>query len=310
MLTEDLRLVPGNRVLLRSPNNPWTVACWLGVLKAGGIAVTTFASLRARELGPVVEKARPVVALTDHRFTGDVEALTGTVAPELAVVPFGGDSDADLIARAAAKSGVFRTVETAADDVALFCPTSGSTGEPKITMHFHRDLLSIDNTFGKHTLRLTPEDVTACTAPLAFTFGLGMLVVFPLRAGACALLTRRSPRRDWPTSSPSAASPCWPPRPRVQADHRRRPAGQARRAPRGGLRGRAHPDADLAEGPRRHRAEDHRRHRRDRDAAHLHRAAGEDIRPGATGRPVPGYRATILDADGDEAGPGVEGGSA
>jgi 2-aminobenzoate-CoA ligase len=104
-------------------------------------------------------------------------------------VACGGSCRNDLTARCAGKPEQFTNVETAADDVALFCPTSGSTGVPKITTHFHRDILSIDNTFGRNILGLGTDDVVSCTAPFAFTFGLGMLVVFPLRAGACSLLT-------------------------------------------------------------------------------------------------------------------------
>jgi acyl-CoA synthetase (AMP-forming)/AMP-acid ligase II len=103
VLTEDLGLVPGNRVLLRSPNNPWTVAAWLGVLKAGGIVVTTMAALRARELAPIVEKTRPAVALVDHRFTEDVEAVRDTVLPDLTIVAYGGDAPDDLTRQVAAK---------------------------------------------------------------------------------------------------------------------------------------------------------------------------------------------------------------
>ncbi len=186
VLTEDLGLVTGNRVLLRGPNNPWTVAAWLGVIKAGGIVVTTMAALRARELAPIIAKTRPSIALVDHRFVDDVLAVT---SPGLRVVAYGGDGAGDLTRLILGKPADFAAADTAADDVALFGPTSGSTGVPKITAHFHRDLLSIDNTFGKLTLRLRPEDLVACTAPLAFTFGLGMLVVFTLRAGACAFLT-------------------------------------------------------------------------------------------------------------------------
>ena len=192
VLTEDLGLVPGNRVLLRSPNNPWTVAAWLGTLKAGGIVVCTMAALRARELAPIVEKTRPTVALVDHRFAEAVTEVRDSVADDLHVVAYGADTDDDLTRRVETKSGEFNAVDTAADDVALFGPTSGSTGVPKITTHFHRDVLSIDNTFGKHVLRLEPDDVVACTAPFAFTFGLGMLVVFPLLAGASAMLTEKA----------------------------------------------------------------------------------------------------------------------
>ena len=308
VLTEDLGLVPGNRVLLRSPNNPWTVACWLGILKAGGIAVTTFAALRAREISPIAAKARPVIALVDHRCTADVEALKQTVAPDLVIAAFGGQGEDDLVARAAAKAGVFSNAATAADDVALFCPTSGSTGVPKITAHFHRDLLSIDATFGQHALKLTPEDVTACTAPLAFTFGLGLLVVFPLRAGACALLTEAAAPAQLAdlvaeygvtvlATAPTAYK-------QIIA------AGKLDRL--GKLR------AAVAAGEHIPRQTWEKIHDGiglklidgigATEMLHIFiSAVGDEIRPGATGRPLPGYRATILDAGGNEAGPGVEG---
>ncbi|MGP2439927.1 AMP-binding protein [Streptomyces sp. JW3] len=308
VLTEDLGLVPGERVLLRSPNTPWTVAAWLGVLKAGGVVVTTMAALRAREIAPVAERTRPSVALVDHRFTDDIAAVRDSVLPALRIVAYGGPGPEDLVARAAAKSGEFTAVDTAADDVALLGPTSGSTGVPKITMHFHRDVLSIDNTFGRHLLKLRPDDLVACTAPFAFTFGLGMLVVFPLRAGACALLTE------------SATPP--------------QLAGLVQR----------HGVTVLATAPTAYRAI-LREHQEDRLAGlrvavsageHIPRttweqlrdrvglrvidgigatellhifvsAAGDDIRPGATGRPVPGYRAAVLGPDGSPLPPGEPG---
>ena len=157
VLTEDLGLVPGNRVLLRSPNNPWTVACWLGVLKAGGIVVTTLAALRARELAPIVDKTRPAIALVDHRFVEDVLPVAAESLPSCASWRSAATAADDLVAARPRQVGRVRRVDTAADDVALFGPTSGSTGVPKITMHFHRDLLSIDNTFGRHMLRLPPD---------------------------------------------------------------------------------------------------------------------------------------------------------
>lgn len=308
VLVDDLGLVSGNRVLLRSPNNPWTVAAWLGVLKAGGIVVTTMAAFRATELGPIVAKTRPAVALVDHRFVEDVHAVRDAVAPDLAVVAYGGDADDDLARRILAKPSDFAAVDTAADDVALFGPTSGTTGVPKITTHFHRDILSIDNTFGRATLRLEPSDVVACTAPFAFTFGLGMLVVFTLRAGACALLTE-------------AASP-------VQladliAEHGVTALATAPTAYKQilksgvieqlkGLR------VAVTAGEHMPRAtwEELERELELRvidgigatEMLHIFiSAAGDDIRPGATGKPVPGYRAAILDAEGNEVGAGVEG---
>ena len=308
VLTEDLGLVPGNRVLLRSPNTPWTVAAWLGTLKAGGVIVTTMAALRARELGPVVEKSRPTVALVDHRFLEDVLTVRDTVAPDLVVVPFDGESEDDLTRRADTKSGDFNAADTAADDVALFGPTSGSTGVPKITTHFHRDILSIDNTFGRHVLRLEPDDVVACTAPFAFTFGLGMLVAFPLRAGASALLTE--------SATPVQLA-------ELVEEHGVTVLATAPTAYKqviksgnlGRLRG-----LRKAVSAGEHIAQDVWEAIRDElglkvidgigatEMLHIFiSAAGDDIRPGSTGRPVPGYRATILGPDDRPVPPGTEG---
>ena len=308
VLTGDLGLMPGNRVLLRSPNNPWTVACWLGVLKAGGVVVTTMCALRPRELGPIVERTKPSVALVDHRFAEDVHAVRAETSPAMHVLEFGGESPDDLVARAAAKSGVFADVPTAADDVALLGPTSGSTGVPKITMHFHRDLLSIDNTFGRHTLRLTPDDVVACSAPLAFTFGLGMLVVFPLRAGACALLTE--------SATPEQLA-------QLVEQHGVTVLATAPTAYRAILRaGKVESLAGLraAVSAGEHIPQETWERLRESlglrvidgigatELLHIFiSAAGDEIRPGATGRPVPGYRATILGPDGCELGPGEPG---
>jgi 2-aminobenzoate-CoA ligase len=308
VLTEDLGLVPGNRVLLRSPNNPWTVACWLGILKAGGIAVTTFAALRARELTPVVEKTRPAIALVHHRFVGDVEAVSRAVAPDLVIVPFGGEGRGDLVARAAVKASGFDVVPTAADDVALLCPTSGSTGVPKITAHFHRDVLSIDDTFGKHILRLTPEDVTACTAPLAFTFGLGLLAVFPLRAGACALLTEAVTPRELADIVAGQGVTVLATAPtgyrQIIAAGRLGRLGQLRSAVSAGEHIPLQTWQKVYDGTGLKVIDGIGA----TEMLHIFiSAAGDDIRPGATGKPVPGYRATVLDPAGHEVGPGIEG---
>jgi 2-aminobenzoate-CoA ligase len=308
VLTEDLGLVPGNRVLLRSPNNPWTVACWLGILKAGGIAVTTFAALRARELTPIVEKTRPAIALVHHRFVGDVEAVGRAVAPDLVIVPFGGEGRGDLVARAAVKASGFDVVPTAADDVALLCPTSGSTGVPKITAHFHRDVLSIDDTFGKHILRLTPEDVTACTAPLAFTFGLGLLVVFPLRAGACALLTEAVTPRELADIVAGQGVTVLATAPtgyrQIIAAGKLDRLGQLRSAVSAGEHIPLQTWQKVYDGTGLKVIDGIGA----TEMLHIFiSAAGDDIRPGATGKPVPGYRATVLDPAGHEVGPGIEG---
>jgi len=308
VLTEDLALVPGQRVLLRSPNNPWTVAAWLGVLKAGGVVVTTMAALRPRELAPVAERTRPSIALVDHRFAEDVHAVRASTVPSLQVVEFGGPGALDLLARAAAKSGEFAAVPTAADDVAVLGPTSGSTGIPKITMHFHRDLLSIDNTFGRHTLRLRPDDVVACSAPLAFTFGLGMLVVFPLRAGACALLTEGATPEQLALIVQEQGVTVLATAPTAY----RAIVRAGRQGALAGLR--------TAVSAGEHITEDIWHRLRDElglpvidgigatELLHIFiSAAGPQIRPGATGKPLPGYRAAILDPDGRELGPGEPG---
>ncbi|WP_394618530.1 AMP-binding protein [Lentzea sp. JNUCC 0626] len=298
VLTEDLGLVAGQRVLLRSPNNPWTAAAWLGVLKAGGVVVTTMAALRTRELAPVVERTRPSIALVDPRFAEDLQAF-----PELKVMTYD-----DLAERTRTKPGQFVAVDTAADDVALLAPTSGSTGAPKITVHFHRDILSIDNTFGRHVLKLTENDLVACTAPFAFTFGLGMLVVFPLRAGACALLTE-------------AATPA-----QVAEFVEQQGVTVLATAPtaykailRDGLENKlAGLRSAVSAGEHIPRETWQRLHDSlglkvidgigATELLHIFiSAAGDDIRPGSTGKPIPGYRATVLGVDGEELGPGEVG---
>jgi 2-aminobenzoate-CoA ligase len=187
VLTEDLGLVPGNRVLLRGPNNPWLAVCWLGVLKAGGVAVTTMPMLRTAELTGICDIARVDLALCDHRFT---EELAGV--PGVRIVPFGGTGADDLSTRAAAKPAAFSTVRTAADDIAIIAFTSGTTGRPKAAMHFHRDLLATADTYSALVLKPTPDDLFAGSPPLAFTFGLGAELLFPLRAGAAALLLEKA----------------------------------------------------------------------------------------------------------------------
>jgi len=163
VLVEDFGLVPGNRVLLRGPNNPWLIASWFAVLKAGGVAVTTMAMLRAGEIIALADITRPSLAISDHRFAAELEAANLGIPALL----YGAGSGDDLASRCAGKSAGFKAVATAADDVALLAPTSGTTGKPKATMHFHRDVLAIQDTFGRH-------------------------VVFPFSIGASTLLLERA----------------------------------------------------------------------------------------------------------------------
>ncbi|MDG4856641.1 AMP-binding protein [Streptomyces sp. T-3] len=297
VLTEDFGLVPGNRVLLRGPNNPWLVATWLGVLKAGGVAVTTMPLLRAGELATLYEISRPTLAVCDHRYLGE---LTATGTSGRAVLAYGGPGAEDLVARCATKDGRFTNVATAADDVALIAFTSGTTGRPKATLHFHRDVLANADTFSRHVLRPHQDDVFTGTPPLAFTFGLGGLVVFPLYAGAATLLIEQA--------APQQLAD-------LVEEHRVTVLFTAPTAYRAimaagavhklsGLRrcvsaGEALPAAVWEEfhaatglgiidgiGAT--------------EMLHVFISASDgDIRPGSTGRPVPGYRARVVDEEGE-----------
>ncbi|MEO7027019.1 MAG: benzoate-CoA ligase family protein [Caulobacteraceae bacterium] len=190
VLVDDHGVTPGNRILIRSPNNPALVACWLAAMKAGAVVVNTMPMLRAGELTKIVDKARPALALCDSRMLGELDACAGSSRFLRRVVGFDGAAshDAELDRAALSKPAAFEAAMTGRDDVALLGFTSGTTGEPKATMHFHRDLLIIADGYAKEVLRPTEEDVFIGSPPLAFTFGLGGLAIFPLRFGATAVL--------------------------------------------------------------------------------------------------------------------------
>ena len=173
---------PGNRVLLRSPNNAWLMASWLAVLRVGGVVVTTMPLLRRGELEKIVEIAHVQFALVDHRY---VDEWDGFDVPTILV---GGDSTDSLESKCAATRPMTEAVDTSADDISLLAFTSGTTGKPKATMHTHADVLAIADTFSRTMVKPTRDDVFAGSPPLAFTFGLGGLVVFPLRVGASTVL--------------------------------------------------------------------------------------------------------------------------
>lgn len=189
VLVDDLGVVPGNRVLLRGPNTPWLVACWCAVLKAGAVAVTVLAAQRAQELATVCGIASIRYAMCDIRSVDD---LVKAEVPGLRITTYGGDTPDDLLRMAADRPDGFEAVPTSADDVALIAFTSGTTGRPKGCMHFHRDVLAVADTFSAAVLRPHADDIFAGSPPLGFTFGLGGLVIFPLRAGASALLLEQS----------------------------------------------------------------------------------------------------------------------
>ncbi|MFN6953206.1 MAG: AMP-binding protein [Acetobacteraceae bacterium] len=219
VLTRELGLVPGNRVLLRSANNAWMVAAYFAVLKAGGIVVATMPLLRAREIGQMLAKGRISHALCDVRLRAEMDKAREASSDLKHLVTWG---DGDLEARCAAQPAGFAPCDTAADDVCLIGFTSGTSGEPKGTMHFHRDLLAICDSYGRHVLKPEPTDRFIGSPPLAFTFGLGGLVLFPFRVGATAiLLERASPEDLLPAIAQHSATVCFtaPTAYRVMAQH-------------------------------------------------------------------------------------------
>lgn len=202
VLVEDQGLVPGNRVLLRGANTPMLAACWLGVVKAGGIAVGTMPLLRAKELATIIDKAEITHALCDARLADELagaKAQCKTLAHVLHF--FATDATAgELEARAATKPPEFDAVKTAADDVALIAFTSGTTGVPKGTMHFHRDVMAACACWPRYTLKARGDDRFIGSPPLAFTFGLGGLLLFPMSIGASTVLIEKAT----PDSLPAA----------------------------------------------------------------------------------------------------------
>ncbi|HET7431627.1 MAG TPA: AMP-binding protein [Nocardioides sp.] len=297
VLVEDLGIVPGNRVLLRGPNNQWLSAAWFGVLKAGAVLVTTMPLLRTGELQTIHDIARLDAALVDHRFLDAVEPLG---VPTLA---FGDDAWAE---RVAAKPATFDDVVTSSDDVSMLAFTSGTTGRPKATMHFHRDVLSICETFSRHVLQPSADDVFTGTPPYAFTFGLGGVLLFPLHAGASTLLVEKATPVELadlidahgvtvcftaPTAYKAmlAAGKTVPSlRKAVSAgEHLPKATWEAFRDATG---------VEIIDGIG------------STEMLHIFiSAAGADIKPGSTGRAVPGYAATIVDDDGHELPPGEAG---
>ncbi|GIG71476.1 AMP-binding protein [Phytomonospora endophytica] len=291
VLVNDLGVVPGNRVLLRGPNNAYLVACWFAVLKAGAVAVTTMPLLKENELRTIGDIAKVDLSLVDDRFAADL--LSADVS---AVHTF-----EELRDRATTSSPLFADVDTAADDVALLAFTSGTTGRPKATMHFHRDVMANADTFSRHILKPTADDVFAGSPPLGFTFGLGMEVVFPMHVGAATLLLEKG--------TPDLLLP-------ALAEHKVTVMATAPTAYRAMLT-QSEVDVKLPSLRRCVSAGEPLPEPTWHDwrsatgvslidgigaTEMLHifiSAADTDIRPGSTGRPVPGFTAQIVDDDGD-----------
>lgn len=309
VLRQDLALATGSRVLLRGANCPMMAACILAVIKAGCIAVPTMPLLRARELGVIAGRARVDAVLCAASLRAEVDAMEPGGLPLLL---FDDERAPDsLEARMAAHDDPFQAPDTAADDVCLISFTSGTTGVPKGTMHFHRDLLAICDCFPRHTLRSRMDDVFIGTPPLAFTFGLGGLLLFPLRVGASAVLCEKlTPESLLAAIQEHRATVCF-----TAPTFYRQMAQLAPRMEEGSLRslsrsvsaGEALPVAtreawkaatglDMIDGIGA------------TEMLHIFiSAAGSEARAGATGKPVPGYQACILDEHGRPVGPGVIG---
>ena len=308
VLVEDMGLVPGNRVLLRAPNNPLHAACLFGVLKAGGIAVSTMPMLRAKELTDIVTKSEISHALCDIALAAELDAARAKCPSLVNVVHFGDAAHDGLAARMAGKSPSFASVDTAADDTALIAFTSGTTGTPKAAMHFHRDLIAACDCWPPAMLRATADDVFTGSPPLAFTFGLGGLLLFPLRIGASTLLIEKP--------SPDALLP-------AIAEHRATVLFTAPTSYRAMARAAgAHDLSSLAKCVSAGEALPAPTRKLWKDATGIdiidgigatemfHIFISHDdthVKPGATGTVVPGYRAAIMDDHGHPVPPGTVG---
>lgn len=306
VLVEDLALVPGNRVLLRGGNNPMLAACWLAVLKAGGVAVPTMPLLRAKELGDVIRIAEVSHALCDGTLADELAAAQAQHPALAHIVHYG--SGGDLDARAATKSGRFDTIDTAADDPALIAFTSGTTGVPKGTVHFHRDVMAMCEVFPRHCLKPTRDDVFIGTPPLAFTFGLGGLLCFPLWARASTvLLEGLNPERLLDAIAEHRATICF-----TSPTAYRQMANVASTRDLGSLAkcvsaGEALP-TDTRDRWREATGIEIHDGIGGTEMIHIYLGSGpEDYRPGSLGQILPGYRGMIVDDDMNPLPPGEVG---
>ncbi|MDQ0314217.1 benzoate-CoA ligase family protein [Amorphus orientalis] len=308
VLVDRYGLKPGNRVLLRSANNPMMTAVYFAIIKAGGIVVATMPLLRARELSVLVEKSELTLAVCDNRLADEMEK-TKTLAPRLTdIVYFHTDADDGLEAQMAAYDAPFEACDTSRDDICLIGFTSGTTGQPKGTMHFHRDMLAICDCYGKQVLRPEETDRFVGSPPLAFTFGLGGLVLFPFRVGAAGILLERAGPDDLleaiarykatvTFTAPTAYRAMLAKLDEFDISSLRKcvSAGEALPKPtwdawydKTGIK--------LMDGIG------------GTEMLHIFIAAPEEeIRPGSTGKPVPFYEAKVIDEAGNTCPPGVPG---
>lgn len=303
VLVEDLGLVPGNRVLLRGGNSIGLALAWLAVVKAGMVAVATMPLLRARELGDIIDKAQPAAALCDIKLLDELEKAREGRPALATVIPFNAPNEpGSLAVRSAQKEGGFPPCPTAADDVALMAFTSGTTGKPKAAVHTHRDVLAACEAWPRHVLKATPEDVVVGSPPLAFTFGLGGLLVFPMWAGCSVYFPEApyTPETLVRTINEAGATICY-----TAPTFYRQMAPFAREQGVGKLRicvsaGEGLPDAtrqlwkqasgiEMCDGIGA------------TEMFHIFISSADgDVRPGAIGKVVPGYQARVVDEEGRE----------
>jgi len=310
VLARDMGLVPGQRVLLRSPNSPMLAACWFAVVKAGGIAVGSMPLLRATELKQIIDKAQIRHALCDLRLAEELK-LAAADCPTLQQLRFFHDGGPDgLEAAMARQAATFANANTAADDTCLMAFTSGTTGQPKGTMHFHRDVMAACACWPPHVLRPTPDDIFIGSPPLAFTFGLGGLLLFPMSVGASTVLVEKVSPPDLmaavqqfgatvmftaPTSYRAIAMSLqgkpWP----AKSLRKCVSAGEALPAATRKL-WRETSGLEIIDGIG------------STELLHIFISADErEARPGATGKAVPGYIACVMDAEGRPLPPGQVG---
>ncbi len=311
VLTHDLGLVPGNRVLLRSANNAMLAVCWLAVTKAGLIVVATMPLLREKELLDVLEKAQVSAAICDKRLDAELLAAQQRSPVLQHILYFNDASPNGLEARmesADSHATHFEAVKTAADDIALIAFTSGSTGKPKAAMHTHRDILAASDCFPKSVVHMTPNDICIGTPPLAFTYGVGGLLLFPLRVGATTvLLEQPTPQNMLQGIQNYHATITW-----ASPLTYRQAASMAGKFDLSSLRQSVSAGEALPVSTRTMWREATGIEIIDgigsTEMLHIFiAAAGADIRPGATGKPVPGYQAAILGPQGEILPPGTVG---
>lgn len=309
VLTQDLQLVPGNRVLLRGGNTIGMALAWLGVVKAGLVAVATMPLLRAKELGEIIAKSQATVALCDAALLPELQAAQGLNPTLMTIVPFNLNEPDSLAVRSAGKDGRFAPCPTSADDIAMMAFTSGTTGTPKAAVHTHRDVLAACEAWPRHVLKATPEDIVMGSPPLAFTFGLGGMLIFPMWAGASVYYPgiAYTPEAMVKLINDVGATICY-----TAPTFYRQMAAFAKQHGMPTLRTCVSAGEGLPDATRQLWKEATGIEMTDGIGAtemfHIFiSSAGPDVRRGAVGKVVPGYTAKVVDDDGHEVARGTLG---